>query len=422
MESTGIMNVIRIDHDAAHAFVPYPPREVPCSPNGELGGMRFGVKDLFHVRGYPTGAGNPLLLAALGIQDRTAPVVQKLLNAGAAFAGKTVTDELAYSINGKNAHFGSPVNGAAPDRVCGGSSSGSASAVSNRLCDFAIGTDTGGSVRVPASHCGLFGLRPTHGRVTLQDCVPLAPSFDTCGWFARDLDTFVRVAGVLLDADSVPLPSVPRLLFPEDLWDLTSPALRAASEDVLRGIEYEFGGFTSVRVSLEDTAAMSMAFRVLQAREAWNSHGNFISRFDPPLGPGVKERFQWARQISAPQVQEAANFRSRFRTHLSVLLGSDGVLVLPTMPDVAPRNDEPEQALEAYRDKAMRLLCSAGLSGFPQLTLPIAQSLGAPFGVSLLGPAGTDNGLLQIARRLRSSPATKRGHRSGPSLEKPSAR
>jgi amidase len=395
------MNMIPVDHDAARAFIPYPPQAVACSPDGVLGGLRFGVKDLFHVRGYPTGAGNPLLLAALGIQDRTAPVVQKLLDAGAAFGGKTVTDELAYSINGKNAHFGSPVNGAAPDRVCGGSSSGSASAVSNRLCDFAIGTDTGGSVRVPASHCGLFGLRPTHGRVTLQDCVPLAPSFDTCGWFARDLDTFVRVAGVLLDADSVPLPPAPRMLFPVDLWDIASPALRAASEEALRGIEHALGKFTPVRVALEDTAAMSLAFRVLQAREAWNSHGDFISRFDPPLGPGVSERFQWARQIGDAQVQEAASFRSRFRTHLGELLGPDGILVLPTMPDVAPRTDESEPTLEAYRDKAMRLLCSAGLSGFPQLTLPLARSQGAPFGVSLLGPAGTDNGLLQIARSLR---------------------
>jgi amidase len=138
--------------------MPYPRVPVPHAPTGPLAGLTFGVKDLLHVAGYPTSGGQPLLLALLGVQDRTAPTVQKLLDAGARFAGKTITDELAFSMNGQNAHFGSPVNGGAPDRISGGSSSGSAAAVSNRLCDFALGTDTGGSVRAPASHCGLVGI------------------------------------------------------------------------------------------------------------------------------------------------------------------------------------------------------------------------------------------------------------------------
>jgi Asp-tRNA(Asn)/Glu-tRNA(Gln) amidotransferase A subunit family amidase len=111
--------------------------------------------------------------------------VQRLLDAGAQFVGKAHTDELAFSMNGRNAHFGTPRNGGAPDRIPGGSSSGSASAVSNGLCDFALGSDTGGSVRTPASHCGLFGIRPTHGRISLERVLDLAPSFDTCGFFTR---------------------------------------------------------------------------------------------------------------------------------------------------------------------------------------------------------------------------------------------
>ena len=148
---------------------------------------------------------------------------------GARFVGKTITDELAFSMNGQNAHFGSPVNGAAPDRITGGSSSGSAAAVSHGLCDFALGSDTGGSVRAPANHCGLVGLRPTHGRISLQGVLDLAPSFDTCGWFARDVPTFARVGDVLLGADPTPLPvDRVRLLAPTDVWALLSPEVLEA--------------------------------------------------------------------------------------------------------------------------------------------------------------------------------------------------
>ncbi len=154
--------------DAARAFMPYPDAPVAHATSGPLAGLAFAVKDLFDVAGYPTSGGQPFVLAMSGIKTTTAPTVQRLLDAGARFVGKTITDELAFSMNGQNAHFGSPVNGAAPDRISGGSSSGSASAVSNGLCDFALGSDTGGSVRAPANHCGLVGLRPTHGRISLD--------------------------------------------------------------------------------------------------------------------------------------------------------------------------------------------------------------------------------------------------------------
>ncbi|MGZ5133466.1 MAG: amidase family protein, partial [Caldimonas sp.] len=200
---------------AARAFMPYPDAAVANAAAGPLAGLTFAVKDLFDVAGYPTSGGQPFVLAMSGIKTGTAPTVQRLLDAGARFAGKTVTDELAFSMNGQNAHFGSPVNGAAPERISGGSSSGSASAVSNRLCDFALGSDTGGSVRAPANHCGLVGLWPTHGRVSLKGALDLAPSFDTCGWFARDVATFARVADVLLGEDPAPLPAERvRLLVP----------------------------------------------------------------------------------------------------------------------------------------------------------------------------------------------------------------
>ncbi|WP_429948446.1 amidase [Comamonas sediminis] len=390
-------------HDPAHAFVPYPDVPVCHAGTGPLSGLYFGVKDLFDIAGYPTGGGNPLLLALSGIKTQTAPTVQRLLDAGAALAGKTVTDELAFSMNGNNAHFGAPINGNAPERITGGSSSGSASAVSSRLCDFALGTDTGGSVRAPASHCGLYGIRPTHGRVSLESALALCHSLDTCGWFARDALTFARVADVLMAPDTTPLPARPRLLIPSDVWGLVDSAVRPAWDGALQQITQLLGRAQDCTAVLDSFDAMYWSFRYIQGREAWMTDGAFIGRYAPVLGPGVKERFDWSRQVSDAQVQQAEQFRTRFRQHLADVLGSDGVLVMPTMPDIAPLRTADEASLEAYRNQAVQMLCLAGLSGFPQISLPLASRGGAPLGISLLGPAGTDRSLIAIAQQLAAA-------------------
>lgn len=388
--------------DPAHAFVPYPDVPVPNAPGGPLAGLRFGVKDLFDVAGYPTGGGSPTVLALSGIKTGNAATVQKLLDAGAGFVGKTVTDELAFSLNGNNAHFGAPINGAAVDRITGGSSSGSASAVSFGLCHFALGTDTGGSVRAPANHCGLFGLRPTHGRVSLQGALALAPSLDTCGWLARDVQTFANVAEVLLGDDWQALPVAVRVLWPQDLWALldgsVGEALRGAT-DLTQGV---LGQAQAVVVVLDSFDAMYWSFRHLQGHEAWQTDGPLIERYGPSLGPGVAERFAWSRTVSDAQLRAAQDFRSRFRAHLGVLLGSDAVLLMPTMPDIAPLRSAPESSLEDYRNRALKMLCLAGLSGFPQLSMPLASRDGAPLGLSLLGPAGSDRSLVKLAQRIAS--------------------
>ena len=387
-------------HDPAHAFVPYPDAPVPRAATGPLADLSFAAKDLFDVAGYPTGGGNPIVLAMSGIKTRTAPTVQKLLDAGARFAGKTVTDELAFSMNGNNAHFGAPINGGAPLRITGGSSSGSASAVSSRLCDFALGTDTGGSVRAPANHCGLYGLRPTHGRVSLEGALDLAPSFDTCGWFARDIGTFARVADVLLEADAAPLPERVRLLRPDDVWALAEPAAADALQAAADRVQALLGPATGTTAALESFDTMYWNFRYLQSREAWLTDGPLIERYAPPLGPGVAERFAWSREVTDAQVATARVFRAAFREHLAALLGTDGVLLMPTMPDIAPLRSDSEAALEDYRNRAIRMLCIAGLAGFPQLSMPLASREGAPLGISLLGPAGSDRSLIALAQRI----------------------
>jgi amidase len=390
-------------HDPAHAFMPYPDAPVPNAATGPLSGLGFGVKDLFDVAGYPTSGGQPFVLAMSGIKTRTAPTVQRLLDAGARFVGKTITDEFAFSMNGQNAHFGSPLNGAAPDRIAGGSSSGSASAVSNRLCDFALGTDTGGSVRAPASHNGLVGLRPTHGRVSLQGALDLSPSLDTCGWFTRDVATFARVADVLLGQDTAPLPAAVRLLAPGDAWALLAPEVVEALAAPRKAVEAALGAAAPAAVVLESFDAMYWHFRYIQGREAWMTDGALIERYQPPLGPGVAQRFAWSRAVSDEQVTAANAFRARYREFLTTLLGHDGVLLLPTMPDVAPLISADEAGLEDYRNRAIRLLCIAGLAGFPQLSLPLATRLGAPLGLSLLGPAGSDRSLVRLAEKLAAA-------------------
>lgn len=386
--------------DPARAFMPYPAVPVPNAPTGPLTGLSFAVKDLFDVAGYPTGGGSPLLLATSGIRTQTAPVVRTLLDAGARFVGKTHTDELAFSMNGRNAHFGTPRNGAAPDRIPGGSSSGSASAVSNRLCDFALGSDTGGSVRAPASHCGLHGIRPTHGRIPLDGVLALSPAFDTCGFFARDAHTFGRVADVLLGADPAPLPARLRLLWPRDVWAAIDAPVLDALAPALARVEAALGARHACDVVLDSFDAMYWAHRRLQGREAWTTDRGYIERHAPPLGPGVAERFEWARTLGDDEVVDAMRFRERFGPHVAALLGDDGVIVLPTMPDIAPLLSEDEASLERYRNVAIRMLCIAGLASVPQVSMPLATRAGAPLGLSIIGPAGSDRSLVALAQRI----------------------
>ena len=390
-------------NDTAHAFLPYPDALVPHASTGPLTGLCFAVKDLFDVAGYPTGGGQPFVLAMSGIKSKTAPAVQSLLDAGARLVGKTVTDELAFSMNGNNAHFGAPINGAAPHRISGGSSSGSASAVSSNLCDFALGTDTGGSVRAPANHCGLYGIRPTHGRISLARVLDLAPSLDTCGYFARDVETFARVSGVLLGADAEPLPEQIRLLKPTDIWALLDADVLAAQAGPLARVQAALGPAQTTSAVLDDIDAMYWCFRHIQGREAWLVNGPLIERFCPPLGPGVAERFEWSRQVTDTQFAAATIYRERFKNHLTDLLGRDGVLVLPTVPDIAPLTGDGDETMERYRNRSIQMLCVAGLSGFAQISMPLGQRLDAPLGLSLLGPAGSDASLVRLVQRIANT-------------------
>ncbi|RWF45277.1 MAG: amidase, partial [Mesorhizobium sp.] len=268
-------------------------------------------------------------------------------------------------------------------------------------------SDTGGSIRAPASFCGLIGLRTTHGRISLDGTMQLAPSFDTFGWFADDIETYETVGKLLLGRD----PHQHSLDRPLTLGWL--------DEMIARPALAEFAGMKALASAVFGTPATPMSrfssspdelywcFRRLQAREAWTVHGEWITSGERDLGPGVEERFGFGRAVDDRTAQAEKVRRLTFRGELSALLGKDGFLILPTVPGPAPYVDSTPEQFQAYRERALHLLCLAGLSGFPQITLPIGSVAGAPFGLSLLGPSGSDIALIRLGRKLLMHVAQK---------------
>ena len=371
---------------------------VKGSGSGPLAGLTFAAKDAFHIAGARTGFGQPDWLRTHPPATENANAVNQLLTAGADMAGKTHCDELCYSLTGENVHFGTPVNVNAPGRVPGGSSNGSAAAVAGGLVDFALGTDCGGSIRIPASYCGIIGLRPTHGRVSAEGVLPFGPSFDVVGWFARDPDLFVEVGNVLLDVDRASPPS--RLIMAEDAWALLEAPVAEALRPAAEKAKAALGNNAAVRVSPEGLGEWFEVFRTLQAAEIWATLGPWVTATKPKLGPGVKERFEYAATVTRAQVEAGNTRRREITAHVESILGDDGVMCLPTSPRAAPLRNTPTDKVEVeYRNQAMCLLCIAGLCGLPQISLPMAKIDGLPLGLSLIGARNSDRALIALARR-----------------------
>ena len=315
-------------------------------------------------------------------------------------AGKTQTAELTYSLNGENIHYGSVLNPNAPGRDTGGSSSGSAAATAAGLVDFALGSDTGGSVRLPASFCGLYGMRPSHGRVSLEGACPLGPSFDTAGWFARDAAVFNKVGRVLL-GDDAPAPAPGRLLLASDAFERAGTTVTGALGAAVAKVESVLGKAEAVTVADEGLDDWGMnVFRVIQAHEAWQSLGGWITENTPQFGPGVKERFAWASTVDRAALLAAASKREAFAQRMERLLAGNAVLVLPTSPGIAPKIGAPTAEIDDFRARALAILCIAGLARLPQVTLPMATLDGCPLGLSLIAARGNDTLLLDLARKL----------------------
>jgi aspartyl-tRNA(Asn)/glutamyl-tRNA(Gln) amidotransferase subunit A len=367
---------------------------------GALTGYRFVFKDLFDVMGYTTGAGNPKWLATHDAAQKTSSLIMTLLNQGASCVGRVQSDELAYSLNGQNIHYGTPINPVAPDCLPGGSSSGSAVAVANNQADFSIGTDTGGSVRVPASYCGLFGLRPTLAKLSLDNCFELAKSFDTAGIFTRDLALMEEVFSVLNNAP-VEGESVTTLYLDNMLAEQMSSERLTALQVYLTkaGLTLYRGDFLSEnQLSLE---SLSLLFRTIQGYEIIEKHGAWLEEFGSSLDPSIMQRVTWSRTITSEQYQVAKHQQADLQQKFIHLFQQQGGLwLIPTTPAGPPNLSLMGEELAQYRSDLMGLTSIAGLSGFPQLHIPISGLTEGPTGISLLGEPDGEGDLFATAQRL----------------------
>jgi amidase len=385
-----------VEREAVHrsAFVGHGPQSVQLTDAGPLSGLTFAVKDLFDVAGSRSGWGNPDRLRESSAAVATAPAVLLPLMAGARLIGKTHTDEIACGMFGMNPHFGTPINPQAPLRVPGGSSSGSASAVAASLCDFALGTDTGGSIRVPASFCGLFGLRTSFGRISTAGVMPMAPSFDTVGFLARHAATLRRVGDIYFGPIRSRGPS--RLVLARDAFDIPIPAIANA----LLPIAHALGATSEVALYPNGVEEWLDTFRPLQLNELWSTHGAWATAPGRVLSQAVRERIELAQTPRPAEVARAALHRENLTERLSALLGEDGVIAIPTAHDLPPMRDAPVSAQVAFRDRTLALTCVASLTRLPQINLPVTRVDGCPVGLSLIGAPRSDGHLLALAEKL----------------------
>ena len=355
--------------------------------SGPLDGETVAVKDLFAVAGQAVGAGVPAFLAEAAPESADSAAVARLRAAGAALAGITRTDQFAYSLAGDNPHYGTPVNPVVPGALPGGSSSGSAVAVSLGAASIGLATDTGGSVRVPASYQGLWGWRSTHGAVAVDGLLPLAPDFDTIGVLTREPDLLARAAAVLLDGPGVPASGF---------------VVAAALPTVEDGVAEAFGAWAGVRlgragrVVLPDLGAAAEAFRVHQAYQAWQQHGAWVHAHPGALRGAAGERFAAASEITGDDDRAASATLASIREQLDDLLG-DSVLVVPSAAGPAPRLWASGKTVDVHRQATFRLTCIAGVTGRPAVSAPLLQLPGGPLGVCLVGPRGSDAALIALA-------------------------
>jgi amidase len=387
--------------DNVNALVPHTLKEpIPGRKQGLLAGTTFMVKDLFALAGHKISNGSPDWYAHARAAPAPARAIQWLLDAGASCTGITTCDEFFYSVLGWNAHYGQPVNPRAPDRVTGGSSCGSAAAVAANICDFALGSDTGGSIRVPASFCGLYGLRPTHGRISLEGVTPMAPSYDTVGYLSREAEPFRKIGHILLEGEPV-YTDIERLILAEDFFHHEEASAGEALWRVLDQIAPTLPKPEHKTIAGEEIAEWRDAFRLIQGFEIQSTLLPFIRSHKVDLGPGIKERFQMAAEITSAEAEAARAERAEIAKHLTALVPPGTLIVLPTTPTLPPERCIPDGASFAeFRSQTLGFTCLAGHGGLPQISIPATEAAGCPIGLSFIGWRGGDEALLDLAVRL----------------------
>ena len=387
--------------DPVNALVPHTLKQpLAGSGKGPLAGRTFMVKDLFAIKGHKVSCGNPGWYAAASPAKETAPAIRRLLEAGATLTGITICDEFFYSVLGSNVHYGTPVNTKALRHVTGGSSCGSAAAVAAGMCDFALGSDTGGSVRVPAAFCGLYGLRPTHGRIDIEGVTPMAPSYDTVGFLAGDAKLFREVGRALLNGSSVAAP-LQRLIIAQDMVSRSEASIDEEIWRVLHRIDRALPVPEHMDVVGEEFDTWRNAFRFNQGFELQSTLMPFALAHANGLSPAIRERFEIAARITPDEAKTGREIRAEVRKRLHGLATPGTMIVMPTTPTLPPERDIPDGASTVeFRAMTLGSTCLAGHAGLPQISIPAGLAAGCPVGLSFIGWEGGDEALLDLTVKL----------------------
>ena len=373
-------------------LVPHTPKNkiITCN-EGLLKDLNFVIKDMCDVKNYKTSCGNPDFYNRCKPAKDFAPFLKELLNKGAILKGITICDEFFYSVIGENSHYGTPVNLNAPNCVPGGSSSGSAAALTTKLYDFSIGSDTGGSVRVPASFCGLYGIRPTHGRIASAGVYPMAPSFDTIGWFANNIDVFKKIGHVLLNIKNATKESFKSLVVSQDLLELADKSVQKLFNEYLKTY---LPNLEKIQISKKNKEEIADYFRILQGGEIKEYVIPWIEKNSPKISPEINNRIKIASTITKNEINNAKKFRDNLILEVNISLPKGNIAIFPTTPFSAPLCGQSDNALGESRKKLMAMTSIAGMTSRPQISIPKLKDKTNPVGISLLGWENSDEILL----------------------------
>lgn len=385
--------------------------------SGPLDGMTFAVKDNIDLAGTRTSYGSKSWQEAHADAVHNALCVEQLLGAGASCVGKTIADEFTYSLTGENPFFGTPLNPRAPDRVPGGSSSGSASAVACGICDFAIGTDSAGSIRVPASFCGAWGMRPTLHRISEAGVLPFMPSVSTVGAFANRIDVLEQVMRVLLRSRPKPFDGIRNIFLLEDAFDLADSSVQAAVEHSITELSRAHG-VTVSRIKANDVfgndydlcAANERALRILQTAEFASTVGSWIDTVGAEVSPGFALAYQNVQHQDRTAVNEALDLCEYLFSRILDFMGPNDLICTPTAPVPAPLKASMTSAtqFQNFYDRTMALTSFAGVGRLPEISIPAATVDGLPVGVSLIARHYEDEFLLDAAKLLFAHDSERR--------------
>lgn len=366
---------------------------------GILDNYTFSAKDLFDLKGHIKSNGHKGSLNKFEPSSSTSPIITALMREGAKLVGLTNCDEFFYSLTGIESSFQQPENWINTKLVPGGSSSGAAASVGFDLADFALGSDTGGSIRVPASFCSLFGIRPTHGRIPTNGMTALAPSLDTLGWLTKKPELLSKVGQILLKNYSTQKNKINKIIIIEDLFKYSTQQVSADSKQWIKILEAHFN-IEAKTFSAIDFESSIMDFQIIQGWEAKLGLVKHVKKHRLKLRKNIKERIDFADSITKAEFENANKNRKNFKSRIDALIEDDCVAIFPTTPMPALNKSKINEELSIFRKKIHNFTCIAGLTGRPQISLPLKIDTPQPFGISILGSLNKDEQLISLTEKI----------------------